>query len=205
MTKIILALGLAALSSQAAVLYSNTASDQQFSIFYSTGFTQIGDQIGMVSSGTLERVDTQFFNNGSDATFDAVLQFYEVGSPVGSEIGGSFITTGISIASGESQTVTFSDLSGLVVPQDLIVVLSIQNESAGGDIGVNFFDPPTVGISDDSFFIANNGTGLAQASTNLGIDNIYLEINAPEPSSAGLALGGLMLIAVACKRHSSNR
>jgi hypothetical protein len=206
MNKIILTLALAAVSSPAAVLYSNTTTDQQTSVFYSTGFTQLGDQIEMTSEGVLASLDAQFFNVGSDATFDAVLEFYQVGNPVGDQIGGSFTTTDISIAGGSSQTVTFSDL-GLFVPQDVIVVLSIQSESAGGDIGVNFFDPPTVGTSDDSFFISNDATGLTQASTNLGIDNVYFEINGtavPEPSTAALALGGLMLIVVASKRHFWN-
>jgi MYXO-CTERM domain-containing protein len=204
MYKIILALALAGVSSRADQLYNNTATDQQFSVFYSTGFTQIGDQIQMVSSGTLASLAAQFYNAGSDATFDALLQFYQVGSPVGSQIGGTFAATGVFIAGGNSQTVTFPDLGNLPVPQDVIVVLSIQNETAGGDVGVNFFDPPTVGASDDSFFIANDGTGFTQASTNLGIDNIYSEINGtatPEPSTAALALGGLVLIAGACRRR----
>ncbi len=60
---------------------------------------------------------------------------------------------------------------------------------------MNLFDPPTVGSSDNSFFIANDGTGLAQASTYLGIDNVYFaldgtaDVAAPEPSTGVLMPG----------------
>src|ERR1022692_430902 len=138
-------------------------------------------------------------NDGSDATFDAELSFYNVGAPVGSQIGGSFPVTNISIASNTSQTVTFPDLGGLAVPQDVIAILSVGNVSAGGDIGVNLFDPPTVGTSDNSFYIVNDGTGFAQASTNLNIDNVYFEIletnTVPEPATAGATFALLVLLA----------
>jgi hypothetical protein len=199
MNKIILTLALAAVSSLANIPYSNTTTDQQFSIFYSTGYTQIGDQIHMTSASNVSSVNAQFFNDGSDTTFDAVLQFYQVGGPVGTQIGSSFITTGISIASNMSQTVDFTNLGNLFLPQDVIVVLSVRNVGGGGDVGVNFFDPPTAGTSDNSFFIINDGTGFSQATTNMGIDNIYLEVsNTPEPSTAVLSLGGLLVFASVC-------
>ncbi|HEY3744274.1 MAG TPA: hypothetical protein VGL53_30735 [Bryobacteraceae bacterium] len=213
MTKSILVLALsAAVACSADVIYSNAdpASDQQTSVFYSTGYTQLGDQIHMTSAGTLTSVDAQFFNVGSDATFDAVLSFYQVGSPVGAQIGGSFLATNAFIAGGTSQTVTFSNLGGILIPADVIVTLAVENVSAGGDIGVNFFDPPTVGTSDDTFFIANDGTGLAQASTNLDIDNIYLVANSgaavPEPATAGaVALCLAVLVRFRYGRHGKSQ
>jgi len=206
MTKIILMLGLAALSSPAAELYDNTVNDQQFSVFYSTGYNEIGDQVEMISPGDVTSLDAQFFNDGSDATFDAQLQFYQVGSPVGAQIGGPFTVTGIFIASFTSQTVTFPDPGDLPLPQDVIATLTVQNVSAGGDIGVNFFDPPTVGTSDDTFYIADSGMGLQQVSTNMDIDNIYFEIDgtatAPEPAAITLTLGGLLILAVSRRRRT---
>jgi hypothetical protein len=204
MIRAILLVVLTAATCAAAVLYDNTNTDQQFSVFYSTGFTEIGDQLQLVSPGQMASLDTQFFNNGADATFDATVTFYNTGSPVGSQIGPSFTISGNSIASNTSQTVTFANLGGLPVPADVIVVLSIQNVSAGGDIGVNFFDPPTVGTSDNTFFIANDGTGLAQVSTNLDIDNVHFLITAvPEPGTAGATFGALLLLAWSWRRSRS--
>jgi len=190
---------LAAAVCSADVLYSNTTNDQQTSVFFSTGYTQIGDEILLpFSSGLLSSVDAQFYNVGTDATFDAVLSFYDPGTPVGSQIGSSFTETNISIPGSTSETVTFSNLGGLLIPSDVIVMLAVQNVSTGGDIGVNLFDPPGVGTSDNSFFITNDGTGFSQTSTNLNIDNLYFELDGtgtPEPSTVGLTLGGLALLA----------
>ena len=199
MNKAILLLTLTAAGCLADTIYDNTANDQQFSVFYSTGYTQIGDQLQLTSAAILSNVDAQFFNDGSDATFDAVLQFYNVGGPVGSEIGGPFIVSNIPISSNTSQTVTFAGLN-LAVPQDVIATLSVLSVSTGGDIGVNFFDPVAEGHSDDTFFIVNTGTGFEEASTNLNIDNIYFLVdgapgaNVPEPAYLGILLCGFALM-----------
>jgi hypothetical protein len=207
MIKTVLFALLAATAGQAAVLYNNTTGDQQFSPVYSTGYTEIGDQVQLASQSLLTSLAAQFYNLGSDATFDATVTFYETGAPVGSLIGSPFTVIGISIGASASQTVTFADLGGLLVPADLIVVFSVQNVSSGGDIGVNLFDPPTVGTSDNTFFFANDGNGLAQASTLLDIDNIYLLIEGtpagtpiPEPATAAVTFALLAVLAL-CKRH----
>ena len=202
LTKLVLALAVTAAVCPAGVIFSNTTTDAQDSAFYSaSGVTQIGDRLQLASAAALTSLDAQFFNAGSDTTFDAVLRFYDSGNPVGSQIGGPFTTTSIFIASGTSQTVTFSNLGNLLVPQDLVLTFSAENVSGGGDIGVNFFDPPTVGTSSESFFIVYDGSNFAQASTNLEHDNIYLQIDgtalspAPEPSTASLFAGALAVLA----------
>lgn len=187
-------LALSAIVCSAGTLYSNAdpASDQMNSIFFSTGYTEIGDQLQLTSGGYLTSVETQFYNLGSDATFDAVLSFYLPGAPVGAQIGGSFTVTGF-IASGESQTITFANLGNLWVPAEVIATLSVLNVSADGDIGVNLFDPPTVGSSDNTFFIVNTDSGFSQLNYS-GIDNLYFVVNGadtpvPEPATAALMLG----------------
>jgi hypothetical protein len=209
LSKITLIALLAAAACPADALYSNTTTDQQDSVFYSaSGFTQIGDLVTLTNGGAVDSLSAQFFNAGADATFDAVLQIYASGSPVGDPIGGTFLVTDIFIAGGTSQTVSFSNLGGLVVPQDLAVAFSVQNVSADGDIGVNFFDPPTVGSSDPSFFLGNDGTGFAEVSTFLNHDNLYLEIDgttaAPEPSTAVLAIGALAALWYRKRSHSGS-
>lgn len=206
MIKIFLLVALTAFACRAD-LYNNTVIDQQLSVFYSSGFTQFGDQIQLVSPGLLHTVETQFYNNGSDASFDATLTFYNTGSPVGSQIGSSFTVTGILIAGFTSQTVTFANLGALSVPASVIVAFSVQNVSDGGDIGLNIFDPPSVGTSDSTFFMANDGTGLAPVSTLLNIDNVYLRLDdtvvstVPEPSGATLLFGVGVVVAVSLKRR----
>lgn len=191
MTKALVLFLLAALTCSADVIYDNTLNDTGFTVFYSAGYSRIGDQIQVVTPGGVSSVDAQFFNIGADATFDATLAFYQVGSPISSLIG-SLTATGVSIAGGASQTVTFSNAGNLQLPGDVILAVSIANVSNGGDIGLNFFDPPTLGASNNSFFIADDGGGLAQVSTFMNVDNVYLQIrtsDAPEPSTLGLTLG----------------
>jgi len=201
-------LALTAVAAQAATLYDNTTTDQQFSVFYSNGYTQIGDQIQLSSSGLLGSAETQFYNLGADATFDATLTFYEAGSPLGNPIGSPFTVTGISITSLTSQTVAFQ-LGGLSAPADLVVMLSVQNVSAGGEVGLNFFSPPTVGSSDATFFLIDGESGVTQTSTFLDIDDLHLRIEdvpptgVPEPSTMGLTGGMLLVLAYSQRRRVS--
>lgn len=104
-------------------------------IFYSGGYTQIGDQLQLVSAGQLNQLAAHFYNEGA-----------------------------------------------------------VQNVSGGGDIGVNFLDPPTIGSSDHNFFIANDGSAFAQFSIYMGIDNVYFQLNAA-PATLALAGGSLIVLA----------
>ena len=88
---------LAAGSASATTVYSNITTDTFGTVFYSTGpYTQIGDQITL--SGTdraASSASVQLYNNGGSAgTFDATLRFFNVGSPVGGQLGGNFSLTG---------------------------------------------------------------------------------------------------------------
>jgi hypothetical protein len=208
MTKILFGFIFSAISCFGTVAYQNTDTDQLFSVFYSTGYTEIGDQLQLTGSSTLTSLDAQFYNAGDDATFDAVLRFYFVGSPVGAAIGGPFTVTNISIASGTSQTVSFLNLANILVPQNVIATLAAVNVSTGGDIGVNFFDPPSVGSSSNQFFIANDGSGLAQASTNMDIDNLYFSVEStavPEPGTLTMALAGTVLLGLRFLRQARSK
>jgi hypothetical protein len=204
------ALFLAAASAQATpvAVYDNTSVDTFYSAFFSTGYTQLGDQVHLQAPSLLSSLDAQFFNAGDDAVFNATLSFYSVG-PTPSLIGGSFTASGVSIAGGSSLTVGFGDLGNLAVPEDVLVLISVQLVSGAGDIGLNFFDAPSVGASDHGFFLANDGTGLAQASTLMDVDNLYLRIegtllatnDVPEPGTAALVL--LPLGALAWRQRRS--
>jgi hypothetical protein len=190
----------------ASVVYSDTTTDTGGTVFFSTGpYTQIGDQIALAGTDRLAASATvQLFNNSDvTGTFDAMLRFFSVGSPVGAQLGNAFTLTGIPIANLSTATFTFGSLNALV-PDNLIFTVAVSNVSAGLDLGLTMFDPPTVGSSDPTFFIVNDGTSFSTAST-LGAfpDNFYFSLTAnpnvspiPEPAtwvlaSAGLAFAGL--------------
>lgn len=205
MRKTLLLAMVAAAACQADIVYDNTTTDQGFSIAYLIGYSEIGDQLRLTSGAQVSRAMAQFFNEGSDATFDATLRFYQVGSPVGTQIGGAYTVTGIFAGSFASQTVTFGNLGGLLLPQDVIAMLSVSNVSSGGVIGVNLYDPPARGASDNTFFVVNGESGYAAPSTFFDVDNIYfrLETNAvPEPTALPvltLSLGAVALVSRRCR------
>jgi hypothetical protein len=183
--------------------YSNTTTDTFTDISYiANGFSQIGDEITLAETGILATAATvQFYSNGSAGTFDATLQLFNIGSPVGAQIGPDFVVTGIPVTgdpAGDEVNVTFS-LPNLSVPESLIFAVSISNQSAGVFVdGLELYDPPTLGSSNPSFAIATSGSGLNTVSTT---DNLYFELDGtavPEPRTvvlAGSALVALVLLA----------
>ena len=175
---------------QAAIVYSNTTKDTLDTLAYAAnGFTQMGDQILLAGTDRIGSLATvQFFNLGSVGTFDATLRLFNVGSPIGAQIGSAFSLTGIAVPANDSLNVGF-DLLGLLVPDDPIFTVSAQNSSVGVIIiGLNMFEPPTVGSSDSSFAIAYNGTSFLQVSI-IPNENVFFELKAtsiPESSTAGI-------------------
>jgi hypothetical protein len=193
---------LAPVALHATIVFSNVDTDTGGTVFYSTGpYVQIGDQLAL---GGTERsantATTQFFDVGAGSgTFDATLRFFNVGSPVGSQIGSAFTVTGNAITSGNTANVSWS-LGGLVVPTDVIFTVSVANLSSGLDLGLTLFDPPTSGSSSNQFFILYNGSTYSQGSQGNSQDNIYFLLDAsvsavPEPSTILLVLLGLSLLA----------
>jgi hypothetical protein len=186
----------------ATIIFSNTTTDTNDTLAYAAnGFTQIGDRITLAGVNRFATLATvQFFNNGAAGTFDATLRLFNVGSPVGSQIGSDIVLTGISAPASDVLNVAFN-LPSLLVPDNLIFTLSFANPSAGVDIiGLDMFEPPTVGSSNNTFAIANNGTNFVQTLT--ASENVFFELQAdltavPEPATAALAgsaLLGLVLL-----------
>jgi hypothetical protein len=175
---------------ETTVLYDNTATDTGDTVLYSTGpYTTLGDQIHLLSPGLVSQAKVQIFNNGNAGTFDAELDFFQVGDPVGSLLGSSDLT-GIGSAGADVIDMTFDLSTMLNVPQDIIFTVSIGNPTAGMDLGVDMFDPPTVGSSDNTFMIAESGGTYSQLPVNS--ENVYFQlsgtasVSAPEPSSLAL-------------------
>jgi hypothetical protein len=193
------------------VVYSNTTSDKLNSIQYTVNaYDGVGDTISLAPGDRFATEATaQFFNILSTAgTFSATLDLFTLGTGgdvVGTPLG-SYTVNNISISgydindlSSGLTTVTFSNLN-VVVPDDLIFVLSVSNVSRA-DLGPTLFDPPTTGFSDGASFISLAGGVYSVASTGFGFDNLNFSLettaaSVPEPSTLAVAAGGLALLAL---------
>lgn len=174
------------------VLYSNKATDTGDTVLYSVGpYTALGDQIQLFSPGLATQAQVQMYNNGNAGNFDAELNFFQVGAPVGSELG-SFDLTGIASVGSDVINLTFDLGTILNVPQDIIFTVSVSNLSPGMDLGLDMFEPPTVGSSDNTFMIAGSGGLYSQLPSN--DENVYFQLSgtgsaaAPEPASLALLI-----------------
>jgi hypothetical protein len=209
-----LALAIASVSgASAATVYGNTTTDTFNTVFYSTGsYEQIGD---LVTLGGVDRVLTaayvQFFNNGDAGTFSAILRFWNLGAPVGTQIGGDYQVDETSIDALSVLTVPFS-LPSLLVPDSLIFSVQIFNTTAGMDLGLNFFDPPTVGSSGNTALIVKDES-FQTSITPEGLGNLYLGLDAtsgapetstPEPST-GTMLSGIAILVFLSRRVARAR
>jgi hypothetical protein len=175
---------------ETTVLYDNTTTDTGDTVLYSTGpYTALGDQIHLLSPGLAGQAEVQMFNNGNAGTFDAELDFFQVGGPVGSQLGSSTLT-GIASVGADVIDMTFDLSTMLNVPQDIIFTVSISNPTPGMDLGVDMFDPPAVGSSDNTFMIAGSGGTYSQLPVSG--ENVYFQlsgtasVSAPEPSCLAL-------------------
>ncbi|HUE21807.1 MAG TPA: PEP-CTERM sorting domain-containing protein [Bryobacteraceae bacterium] len=193
----------------AGTVYDNTVTDTLNTISYSTGpYAQIGDQVALGGvDRLLNSASIQFYNNGDAGTFSAIPQFWNLGAPVGAQIGGDYQVDGLAIDASSILTVPFS-IPNLEAPDSLIVTVAILNTSAGMDLGLDLFDPPVVGSSDNTALIVNDGS-FQTSSTPEGLGNLYLgldattpDTSAPEPST-GAMLGGLAILALIVRRPSA--
>lgn len=182
----------------AGLLYDNTTTDTLDTFYYSIGpYTGIGDQIHLVAAGNAVSALLQLYNAGGAGTFDAELRFYKVGAPVGDPVGGTFTRFNVALAGGDVIDLQF-DLGGLAMPQDAIFVATVNNATDGMDLGLNLFEPPGAGSSDNTFLIVADNTGFSPISLPAN-ENVYFQLSdsaAPEPSTislfgAGLAAAGL--------------
>ena len=190
----------------ASIVYSNTTTDTGDTLSYSAnGYTEMGDQIHLSGTNrTATQAVVQFFNSGLGGTFDTTLRFFNLGAPVGSQIGPSFALIGVTAGASTSFNVNFTALN-LVVPTDLIFTVSIANQSAGVVIeGLNMFEPPTIGSSSSLFAIARDSGGYLQAGTTA--ENVFFELQAdpstavPEPNPLMLTLLAFPALALARNR-----
>jgi hypothetical protein len=162
---LLLAALLPAQRSGAVVVYDNTAADTGFGATFTTEpSTELGDQILLDGTERLAQTASVFFFNSVDIAgmFDATLRFYEVASPVGPQIGGSFTVNDIAIDGLGEAFIDFT-LGGLLLPDEVIFTLSVD-QPMGLDVGLTVFDPPAIGSSDEAFFIEHDGVSFNQVT-----------------------------------------
>ncbi|MCC6539821.1 MAG: hypothetical protein IT162_19895 [Bryobacterales bacterium] len=204
-----------AMAAQAAIVYSNTTNDLVQSILYADGgWEELGDQITLDGTArALNSASLQLYNRGAAGTFDATLRFYLPGAPVGADLG-AFTLTGLNALDATGPefgvfTIDFA-LGGLIVPDEVIFTLQVSALGAGVDLGLNLFNPPTAGSSDDGFHIAREHSFGAVTGPP---GNFYLELDAsdagatavPEPASFGLCAAAAAGLLIAVRRGQSSR
>ncbi len=181
-----------------------TTDTLQTYIYSAGAYTQIGDVVELGGTErTLTDASVQFFNNGSAGTFDAVLRLYEASPTVGALLG-TYQLSGLSIGGFDILTATFGGLN-LAVPDQIAFAVEVANVASGLDLGLNVFQPPSVGTSSDDRFLVNAGSGLVDAVAAAGQGNLYFVANAvgtvPEPAALGLAALGFALAMRATRRR----
>jgi len=192
-------------AARAEILYNNTTTDTGDTFFYFNGsYTALGDQIQLASAGTALQAQVEMFNGGDAGTFDAELAFFSVGTPVGALLG-SFDLTGISSVGLDVIDMTFNLGAGLVVPQNVIFTVTVSNMSNSNMIlGVDMFEPPTVGSSDPTFMIDESGGVYSQLGT---VDeDVYFQLsgtaNASVPEASSVVLLGIGLVGLGLAQRS---
>ncbi len=189
-------------------LYNNTTNDTGDFVAYSFGpYIALGDEIQLVSAGTANEAEVEMYNNGGPGTFDAELDLFDAGSPVGANIGTFDYPTDISSVGGDVLDLTF-DLEGVTVPQNLVFTVSVSNVSAGMDLAVDMSEPPILGTSDNTFMIVEtSGSIYSELGTNS--ENVFFGLSGtpvtavPETSSLTLLGTGLLVagLGVRAKRQ----
>lgn len=181
---------------QAAIVYDNSGTILERSVQFSSGpYFEIGDEITLAGTARLATQATvQLWNDGAEGEFDLLLRFYDVGSPVGAQIGPTFTLTSLLAPAGSVINAVFTGLN-VTLPDTLVFTLAVANASAGVDLGVDLFSPPVVGSSDAGYLVVNDGSFSQQGAT--GDANAYFVLDAadvgevPEPAASLLVAAGL--------------
>src|SRR4051812_46812602 len=111
-------------SAQASTItvYDNTAFDTNFGLDLTGLFTAVGDSIVLQNNTPtllLNLAQVQFFNAGSAGSFDATLQFFTAGSPVGTQLGTDYTVTGVDIGDSDYATIDFN-FGRVTLPDNLV-------------------------------------------------------------------------------------
>lgn len=206
MRKLLAALALAALPGTGAVIYNNPASGLPDTVMFGAGsYLWIGDEIQL--TGT-QRVGTQatvqFFNAGVSGAFEAVLQFWQIGAPVGAPLGSELVVAAVAPEMADF-TVTIPLLALQLPNNGVAFTLGVRNVASGADLGVNLYGGALPGS-----IIVNTGSFGTLSGVNASDLFFLLEASergpgspVPEPGAMGpLALALACALWFGSRRHA---
>jgi hypothetical protein len=193
------------------LLYDNTltADDTGDFVPFSGGpYIALGDQLQLVSAGIATQAKVELFNNGLAGTFDAELDLFSVGSPVGSLLGSFVYPTSIASAGGDVLDLTFNLGAGVTVPQNIVFTVSVGNVTTGVDLGVDMFSGPEVGVSDPLNMIVETTPPPTFSELPTNDENVYFQLSGtavPEVPGLIMAGSGLLLMGFGFRRTEAWR
>lgn len=189
-----------------SIVYQNTNQEGLQDVFADNpGLLAIGDEVALAAGPrSLTAIRTRVATFDTDVTADLRLTLYAVGAgdTVGAQLASSVLPA-VSLAAGTSTIVQFSGWS-LTLPEQLILMLSLENASSQV-LGLEVTSSAgSIGFSDPAFSWWRDGSGFFQHQFQDTPNNYYFEIEAsdvtttlPEPVSlcmTGLGLGALILL-----------
>lgn len=190
----------------AGVLYNNSTTDTGNSLSFVNGET-IGDEIVMGDPSPLDYVtDFSFEIYSSESVFvgdDVQMEVYLMQNN-GTSFNGYPSPNTVLYDSGlfsleTPQQFTGSDVgtvnvdlssSPVTIPQDVTLAVEVTGLDAGDNLGIELFDPPTVGQNYDDYWLNNGSWGLY---TNTVPTAFGAEVDGtaiPEPSMGMLGFFG---------------
>jgi hypothetical protein len=188
------------------VVYANATTDLNWGLDL-VGFQDgVGDSIVLDNNSPLGHAQVQIYNAGASGTFDATLQFFQVGAPVGLQIGSDYTVTGVSADAASLFFVDFA-LDHLNLPDDVVFMVSVANVSSGVAPQLEFYgSSPVVGSNTaDQAVVYRTGAYSVEDVSGVGGGNPYLVLTAaPEPGEWVLMGSGLLGLLAYARRRRSN-
>jgi hypothetical protein len=205
------ALGLLALALPAqasTIVYSNVTNGPLAGYARAPG-TQIGDELLLTQGGTLSSVGFSVYNGATSAgtltTADLTLDFWNRNGG-GFDHAGTLFYNDVALDLPAGFYTTFGAAaggSGITLTNDILAVLTIGDVTGGATrVGQVLYDPPTIGSSDNSFYVNDTGIGgtdngwfwfggspVANFCWQIGVDSATGPV--PEPASILLLAAGL--------------
>jgi len=191
---LILLLSLGLVQSYAGTVYRNMTNDTFASLIFTdqpTAYVQAGDQIVFsdLSNLLLFAYIGTYNQSVSDIVSNATFRLYDV-NPTGPVLGSLLTTvtlTDVTFASGVITTLTFN-IDGTIASQNAVWTIEF---SLPANLGINNFNPPTIGSSDADTYWASTASGAPSFYSVPGAGNLNFQASfdaVPEPSTFLLAL-----------------
>ncbi len=166
-----------------------------------TSEIELGDQISLSTPGlTMWMISVWFRSTGTlPGTVDIKMTFYANDGPEGAP--GTVIYDGGWFGDMVHQpglTQIDFEVPHIVAPKTFTWAVQLANRAgSNGEFGAAYFDPPTIGSSDDFIWISEGGSPWTQYSWGaMPVANFGARVHAlvPEPATiGGLAIGLLAL------------